>query len=54
MATIGLAFDENGQNERAFYFVSQWQNGEIVPVYPADLALSEPANVPLPAWGEAR
>lgn len=50
----GLAFDENGQNERAFYFVSQWQNGEIVPVYPADLALSEPANVPLPAWGEAR
>lgn len=50
----GLKFNENGQNERALFFVSQWQNGEIVPVFPADLALAEPVNVPLPGWNETR
>lgn len=50
----GLKFNENGQNERALFFVSQWQNGEIVPVFPADLALAEPTNVPLPGWNDAR
>lgn len=50
----GLKFNKNGQNERALFFVSQWQDGESVPVFPLDLALSEPNNVPLPGWNEAR
>ncbi|QUY62885.1 ABC transporter substrate-binding protein [Gulosibacter molinativorax] len=48
----GLRFNEFGQNEAALFFVSQWQDGEIVPVFPVDLALAEPENVPLPAWDE--
>lgn len=50
----GLKFNENGQNERALFFVSQWQNGEIIPVFPVDLAMAEPENVPLPGWDEDR
>lgn len=50
----GLLFNENGQNERALFFVSQWQDGEIIPVFPTDLALAEPQNVPLPGWDEDR
>lgn len=50
----GLSFNENGQNERALFFVSQWQDGKIVPVFPADLGLAEPQNVPLPGWNEDR
>lgn len=50
----GLKFDEYGQNDRALFFVSQWQDGEIMPVFPEDLALSEPIDVPLPGWNEQR
>lgn len=50
----GIKFNENGQNDRALFFVSQWQDDEIMPVFPADLALSEPIDVPLPGWNETR
>ncbi|MCC4250181.1 MULTISPECIES: ABC transporter substrate-binding protein [Microbacterium] len=50
----GLSFDENGQNERAVFFVSQWQDGKVVPVFPTDIAVSEPIDVPLPGWDEDR
>lgn len=50
----GLSFNENGQNDRALFFVSQWQDGEIIPVFPEDLALADPIDVPLPGWDEDR
>ncbi|WP_234058012.1 ABC transporter substrate-binding protein [Microbacterium sp. NFH-22A-Y] len=51
---LGVKFDANGQNERSFFFVGQWQDGEMVPVYPLDLGLGEPRSIPLPGWNEAR
>lgn len=51
---FGVKFNENGQNERSFFFVGQWQDGVMVPVYPLDLGLGEPRSIPLPGWDEAR
>lgn len=48
----GVHFDETGQNERVTWPVSQWQGGELVPVAPADLAMGEGVQLPLPLWGE--
>jgi branched-chain amino acid transport system substrate-binding protein len=48
----GLQFNENGQNERVSWMISQWQDGALVPVAPADLGLAEPSMIPLPPWAE--
>lgn len=38
VAMMGVKFDETGQNERAKWFIHQFQNGKPVPVYPLELA----------------
>ncbi|KAA0969431.1 ABC transporter substrate-binding protein [Aureimonas fodinaquatilis] len=37
----GFKFGENNQNERAFMMGMQWQDGELVTVYPAEAASNE-------------
>jgi branched-chain amino acid transport system substrate-binding protein len=39
-----------GQNERAFWVIRQWQDGELFTVYPKQFAVRSPIHVPLPAW----
>lgn len=48
----GLKFAENGQNERAFNVILQWQGGKIVTVWPERFATAKPLAVPLPDWSE--
>lgn len=48
----GVKFDENGQNERAVMAAMQWQDGELVTVYPESIASGEAKWVPLPTWEE--
>lgn len=38
----GVKFDENGQNTRAFYYGMQWQDGQLVTIYPKKAAFVEP------------
>jgi branched-chain amino acid transport system substrate-binding protein len=38
----GVRFDENGQNTRAFYYGMQWQDGQLVTIYPKKAAFAEP------------
>ncbi|MGO9021009.1 MAG: ABC transporter substrate-binding protein [Syntrophobacteraceae bacterium] len=38
----GLKFGDNGQNVRAPAFVSQWQGGKLVTVWPKSAAVAEP------------
>jgi branched-chain amino acid transport system substrate-binding protein len=38
----GVKFDENGQNTRAFYYGMQWQDGQLVTIYPKNAAFAEP------------
>jgi branched-chain amino acid transport system substrate-binding protein len=38
----GGKFDEKGQNQRAQPFLSQWQNGLLVTIAPADAAVADP------------
>lgn len=46
----GMKFDANGQNQRAFGSVVQWQGKRMVSVYPAANKVADPILVPLPAW----
>ncbi|HET6699296.1 MAG TPA: ABC transporter substrate-binding protein [Nocardioidaceae bacterium] len=48
----GIDFDETGQNTLATPSVQQWQDGELVVVYPEELATAEPTMIPLPPWNE--
>ena len=48
----GVSFDENNQNQRAVVSVMQWQDEELSPVWPDDLALTEIRDLPLPPWSE--
>lgn len=50
----GLKFAENGQNERAFNVILQWQDGKIVTVWPERFATAKPLAIPLPDWSERR
>jgi branched-chain amino acid transport system substrate-binding protein len=38
----GVKFDESGQNVRAPAFVTQWQGGKLVTVWPKSAAIAEP------------
>lgn len=40
----GVKFDDNGQNSRAPAFVTQWQGGKLVTVWPKSAALAEPKS----------
>ncbi len=43
--------EHGGQNERAFWIVQQWQGDNLYTVYPSKLAVRQPNQMPLPAWG---
>jgi len=45
----GLKLDEKGQNTRAFGSVVQWQDKQMIPVYPEANKMADPIMVPLPA-----
>lgn len=46
----GVRFGEDGQNERAFPSVMQWQGGRLYTVSPEDISGSELDNIPLQQW----
>lgn len=48
----GVDFDETGQNTLAEPSVQQWQDEELVVVYPEDLATTDPIMIPLPPWNQ--
>ena len=47
---FGLKFADNGQNERAFNVILQWQDGKLVTVWPQRFAVAQPVAVPLADW----
>lgn len=46
----GVRFGENGQNERAFPAVMQWQGGKLYTIAPEDISGAELENIPLQQW----
>jgi branched-chain amino acid transport system substrate-binding protein len=46
----GVKFGDTGQNTRAFATVMQWQDLKVYTVFPRNLALRDPAMIPLPEW----
>jgi branched-chain amino acid transport system substrate-binding protein len=44
-----VKFDSTGQNTAAVAYLFQWQNGNLIPVYPASIAKAQP-EFPKPAW----
>ena len=40
-AGIGIKIGENNQNERAIMMGMQWQDGELVTVYPEEASVAE-------------
>lgn len=48
----GCKFNEKGQNERCVISVMQWQDDNLVTIYPENLAKAEPICIPMPAWNE--
>lgn len=52
----GVKFADNGQNanERVQHYMLQWQNGELVTVWPEEFTTLRPRWVPLPAWDQRK
>ena len=48
----GVEFDQNGQNMKAVLSAMQWQDGELIPIYPDFLAAGEAKGLPLTPWEE--
>lgn len=44
-----VKFDSTGQNTAAVAYLFQWQNGNLIPVYPANIATAQP-EFPKPNW----
>jgi branched-chain amino acid transport system substrate-binding protein len=44
-----VKFDSTGQNTAATAYLFQWQKGQLVPVYPTDVAATKP-EYPKPVW----
>ena len=44
-----VKFDNTGQNTAATAYLFQWQNGSLVPIYPANVATAQP-EYPKPNW----
>jgi branched-chain amino acid transport system substrate-binding protein len=44
-----VKFDSTGQNTAAQAYLFQWQDGSLIPVYPASLAKASP-EYPKPNW----
>jgi len=54
LTSLGFGWDigEDGQNYSAAANINQWQNGNVVTVYPETLKNGEVINVPLPIAGQ--
>ena len=44
-----VQFDSTGQNTAANAYLFQWQNGNLIPVFPASVATAQP-EFPKPNW----
>jgi branched-chain amino acid transport system substrate-binding protein len=44
-----VKFDDTGQNIAATAYLFQWQSGNLIPVYPANVATAQP-EYPKPSW----
>jgi len=45
-----VKFDSTGQNTAAIAYLFQWQQGNLIPVYPADVAAGAKPEFPKPQW----
>jgi branched-chain amino acid transport system substrate-binding protein len=45
-----VKFDSTGQNTAAIAYLFQWQQGSLIPVFPADVAGSAKPEYPKPQW----
>jgi branched-chain amino acid transport system substrate-binding protein len=45
-----VKFDDTGQNVAALAYLFQWQNGSLVPIYPANAAGAVKPEYPKPNW----
>ena len=45
-----VKFDSTGQNTAAVAYLFQWQNGNLIPVYPASVAGTATPTFPKPNW----
>ena len=52
----GVKFAENGQNanERVQHYMLQWQNGQLVTVWPEEFTTLRAKWIPLPAWDQRK
>jgi len=52
----GAKFDETGQNsnDRVQHYMLQWQNGELVTVWPEQFTTNRTKWLPLPAWDQRK
>jgi len=52
----GVKFSETGQNanERVQHYMLQWQNGELVTVWPEEFTTMRAKWIPLPAWDQRK
>jgi ABC-type branched-subunit amino acid transport system substrate-binding protein len=45
-----VAFDTTGQNKDALSYLFQWQQGNLVPIYPANTTGAKQPEYPRPNW----
>jgi branched-chain amino acid transport system substrate-binding protein len=45
-----VKFDSTGQNTAALSYLFQWQNGQLVPIFPASTVGAQTFEYPKPAW----
>jgi branched-chain amino acid transport system substrate-binding protein len=52
----GVKFADNGQNanDRVQHYMLQWQNGQLVTVWPEEFSTLKAKWIPLPAWNQRR
>ena len=52
----GVKFSEEGQNanERVQHYMLQWQNGQLVTVWPEEFTTMRAKWIPLPAWDQRK
>jgi branched-chain amino acid transport system substrate-binding protein len=52
----GVKFEESGQNsnERVQHYMLQWQNGELVTVWPEEFTSKRAKWVPLGPWNQRK
>jgi branched-chain amino acid transport system substrate-binding protein len=52
----GVKFSENGQNanDRVQHYMLQWQNGQLVTVWPEEFSTLRAKWIPLPAWDQRK